>query len=79
MKCNLNEILEQKELTKSWLAKVTGVTNIGAIASGADIRIITAFKIASALDLNIYDIWPITYKMQTVEKTITESVMVEME
>jgi len=79
MKCNLNEILEQKQLTKNWLAKITGVTNIGAIANGSDIRISSAYKIASALDLNIYDVWPNTYKMQTVEKTVTESVMVEME
>lgn len=60
MKNNLEKILDEKGIKKSWLAKETGLNKntITNWINGSIPRLDQAYKTAKILNKNVYDIWP---------------------
>jgi DNA-binding XRE family transcriptional regulator len=60
MKNRLKEILDARGIKYGWLAEQVGVNRntIKNLMDGACPRLDLAYKIAAALGLSAYDIWP---------------------
>jgi transcriptional regulator with XRE-family HTH domain len=61
MRCNLRDILNQRNITVIHLAEVSGVkrTTIQTYMNGGIPQLDKAYRIAAALNLTVYDIWPL--------------------
>jgi len=75
--CKLDEVLEQKGLTKGWVQKMSGVGNLAKISEGADLRLSGALKICAVLECEISDIWPNTFGLAKKEIVTEQLVMVD--
>jgi lambda repressor-like predicted transcriptional regulator len=70
MECKLDEILKEKEMTRSALSKICGVAVTAKVCEGANIGLENGQKIAGALGLAVDDIWPNPYSVETVTETV---------
>jgi len=60
MKNNLEKIIGQKGINKSWLAEQAGINRntVTSLIRGSVPKLNMAYKIAKILGLTVYDIWP---------------------
>ena len=78
MKCNIDKILQQKEMTRGSLSKLCGVAVTANICEGNDLKLSSALKIAAGLGVGVQDVWPNSYKIETKTEVVevTKSVLV---
>lgn len=62
MRCNLRDIVfNERKITVMYLAEISGVkrTTIQTYMTGSIPQLDKAYRIAAALNLTVYDIWPL--------------------